>query len=181
MRSPRCTIVCWLALAGLTVPLRAEPAPATQLSPRTRDALRTLLPQFDPQQLRPAAPAPANASAPIEKDGVVIFPDYTVIEKKVAEPHADDWLKSDAVTRREIRRMEADMTGLELLLNRWHLPIISAPFGARARSRYEAQRFRGEMSRMFDLAKSVEKIDPRAAQDLRDALDFHKLPKEGGK
>lgn len=183
MRSPRCTIVCWFAAGCLTVPLRADP-PASRLSLRTQSAVRALLPKFDASQSTPPKPAATtaeNAAGPIEKDGVVIFPDYTVIEKKVAKPRADDWLKSDAITRREIRRLEADMTNLELLLNRWHIPLLSAPFSARARSRYESQRFRSEFTRFLDLAGAVERIDPRAAQELRDALDFRKLPKEGRK
>lgn len=149
-----------------------------------QNAVRALLPKFDASQSPPPAPATSsseNAAGPIEKDGVVIFPDYTVIEKKVAEPRADEWLKSDTITRREIRRLEADMTDLELLLNRWHIPFVSPSFGARARSRYESQRFRGEFTRFLDLARTVEQIDPRAAQELRDALDFRKLPKEGRK
>ncbi len=181
MRSPRCTIVCWLATGCLTAPLQAD-SPTPRLSPRTQNAVRASLPKFDASQAARPKPATAeNAAGPIEKDGVVIFPDYTVIEKKVAEPRADDWLKSDALTRREIRRLEADMTGLELLLNRWHLPLLSAPFSARARSRYESQRFRSEFTRFLDLAKAVETLDPRAAQELREALDFRKLPKEGRK
>jgi hypothetical protein len=183
MRSPRCTIVCWLAAGCLTVPLRADPS-APRLSPRTQNAVRALLPKFDASQAtlpQPATATAENPSGPIEKDGVVIFPDYTVIEKKVAEPRPDDWVQSDAITRREIRRLEADMTDLELLLNRWHIPLLSAPFSARARSRYESQRFRSEFTRFLDLAKAVETLDRRAAQELREALDFRKLPKEGRK
>lgn len=114
-------------------------------------------------------------------DGVVLLPDYRVIEKKVVEPHADDWLKGDVVTRREMRRLEADMTTLELLLNRWSIPILGPSFADRARGRYEARRFGAEFTRFLDLAKTVETFDPRAAQELRDALDFRKLPKENGK
>jgi hypothetical protein len=146
--------------------------------------VRALLPKFDAAQSNATsaavATAPtANATGPIEKDGVVIFPDYTVVEKKTAEPHPDDWLARDVVTRREMRRLEAEMTTLELLLNRWSLPLIGTPFAARARANYEAAKFRGDFIRILDLAKAVETLDPQAAQELRQALDFRKLPKEG--
>lgn len=184
MRSPRCTIVCWLAIGCLTAPLPAETPPATRLSSRMREAVRARLPKFDASQPAPETPPTANAgnpTGPVEKDGIVIFPDYAVVEKKVAEPRADDWVQSDAITRREIRRLEADMTNLELLLNRWHIPLVTPSFGARARYRYETQRFRNEVTHIVDLASAVEQIDPRAAQELREALDFRKLPKEGRK
>lgn len=179
MRAPQCRIVFWLTAACLTLPLPAEPT-APQISPKTREALRVRLPKFDPQQGRPeTAPVAApGTSVPIERNGVVIFPDYHVVEKKTAEPHPDDWLASDVVTRREMRRLEADMTRLELLLNRWSLPLIGTSFAARARANYEAAKFRGELTRLLDLAKAVETFDPKAAHELRDALDFSKLPKE---
>lgn len=184
MRSPRCTIVCWLAVSCLTPPLHAE-TPTPRLSPRTQNAVRALLPKFDASQTTTPNTAATGtseaASGPVEKDGVVIFPDYTVVEKKILEPHPDDWLARDVVTRREMRRLEAEMTTLELLLNRWSLPLIGTPFSARARANYEAAKFRGEFTRILDLAKAVETLDRQAANELREALDFRKLPKEGRK
>ncbi|MBI5426049.1 MAG: hypothetical protein HZA32_18405 [Opitutae bacterium] len=184
MHSPRCALGLLLAALSFCPAALGADAPApTVTSPRLQAALRAQLPKFEPRAPAESAPAPANtfADPQVTSEGVVLLPDYRVIEKKVAEPHPDDWLKGDVVTRREMRRLEADMTTLELLLNRWSIPLVGPSFVARARGRYEAKKFRAEFNRFLDLAKTVETFDPRAAQELRDALDFRKLPKEKGK
>lgn len=183
MHSPRCALGLLLASLGLCSSAVADDPSPRILSPRLQAAIRGQLPKFEP---RPSAESgPASENTPVEPiltpDGIVHLPDYHVIEKRTAEPKPDDWLKSDAVTRREMRRMEADMTTLELLLNRWSIPLVGPSFAARARARYESRQFRAEFTRFLDLAKTVETFDPRAAQELRDALDFRKLPKESGK
>lgn len=184
MHSPRCTFgPLFVALSVCPPALGADaPTPET-ISPRLQAALRAQLPKFEPRGPADATPTSTsgNSEATFTPDGVVLLPDYQVIEKKVAEPHPDDWLKGDVVTRHEMRRLEADMTTLELLLNRWSIPLVGPSFAARARGRYEARKFRTEFNRFLDLAKTVETYDARAAQDLRDALDFRKLPKEKGK
>lgn len=184
MHSPRCAL--GLALFTLSFSLLAQAADAAKpqaISPRLQAALRAQLPKFEPPASAETSPAATAATSEplITAEGVVLLPDYRVIEKKVFEPRADNWLKSDAVTRREMRRMEADMTTLEMLLNRWSIPLVGPSFAARARARYESRQFRAEFTRVLDLAKTVETFDPRAAQELREALDFRKLPKENGK
>lgn len=118
---------------------------------RTREALRAVLPPF-----APVAKAPDATDAPLPTaDGeVVVLPEFRVLEKKVAAPEPDEWLSGEAVTRREMRRAEADMNALDLALNRWHLPYLSASFAQRARAAYE-QRRRGEELRRLERLQRI--------------------------
>jgi hypothetical protein len=120
--------------------LLAAAAPGAGAGERTRAALRAVLPPFDPAAAAPRAP---DAPLPAAEGEVVVLPEFRVLEKKVAAPEPDAWLSAEAVTRREMRRAEADMNALDLALNRWHLPYLSASFAQRARTAYE-QRRRGE-------------------------------------
>lgn len=156
--------------------LAAAPAGAGE---RTRAALREALPKFDPAQAAAATGTDATKVArPVAEDGVTILPDFNVVEKKVAEPEPDQWLTGEAVAAREARRLEADMNGLELALNRWHIPLLSASFAQRARAGYEAKKFREQVGNYFELARKLEKTDPKAAKKIRESLDFRKLPKD---
>lgn len=146
---------------------------------RTRAALREALPKFDPAQSAAAAGTDAHKVArPVAEDGVTILPDFNVVEKKVAEPGPDQWLTGEAIAAREARRLEGDMNTLELLLNRWHIPLVSASFAQRARAGYETKKFREQVGNYFELARKLEKVDPKAARKIRESLDFRKLPKD---
>lgn len=128
--------------------LLAAASVAAGAGERTREALRAVLPPFSPVAKAPDALLPAA-------DGeVVVLPEFRVLEKKVAAPEPDDWLSGEAVTRREMRRAEADMNALDLALNRWHLPYLSASFAQRARAAYE-QRRRGEELRRLDRLQRI--------------------------
>ena len=89
--------------------------------------------------------------APTPEDGVVILPEFKVLEKKVAQPDAEQWMTSGAVTAREVRRAEAEMSALELALNRWHIPLIMPSFAQRARANYESKKRAEEMDRLTRL------------------------------
>jgi len=116
---------------------------------RTRDGLLATLPKFDPAKSNAARGASANKVAPpTPEDGVVVLPEFNVIEKKVAQPGSDEWLASEEVTRREVRRAEADMNALELALNRWHIPLLMPSFAQRARANYEMKKRAAEMERL---------------------------------
>ncbi|MBA3850304.1 MAG: hypothetical protein C0502_09985 [Opitutus sp.] len=146
---------------------------------RTQQNLRQLLPKFDPVQAEAARQTEAGKVArPAAEEGVIVLPDFNVVEKKVPQPGADQWFTDAEITRREMRRAEADMNGLEMALNRWHIPYLSASFAERARAGYEARKFREKIGGYLDLARKLEKIDPKAAKKIRDSLDFGKLPKD---
>jgi hypothetical protein len=117
---------------------------------RTREALRAVLPPFDAVAAAPRAPA---APLPAAEGEVVVLPEFRVVEKKVAAPEPDAWLSAEAVTRREMRRAEADMNALDLALNRWHLPFLSPSFAQRARAAYEQRRRGEEMGRLERLQR----------------------------
>lgn len=128
--------------------LLAAASGAAGAGERTREALRAVLPPFAPAAKTPDAPLPPA-------DGeVVVLPEFRVLEKKVAAPEPDEWLSGEAVTRREMRRAEADMNALDLALNRWHLPFLSASFAQRARAAYE-QRRRGEELRRLERLQRI--------------------------
>lgn len=119
---------------------------------RTRDSLLATLPKFDPAKSNAARDAAANKVAPpTPEDGVVVLPEFKVLEKKVAQPEPDQWLSSGEVTRREMRRAEAEMNALELALNRWHIPLLMPSFAERARANYESKKRAEEMDRLTRL------------------------------
>lgn len=166
-----------LVPAGLALLLGA--APSLVGGERTQESLRQLLPKYDPAQHAAAREADATKVArPVAEDGLTILPDFNVVEKKVYQPEADQWFTDQAVNAREMRRAEADMNGLEIALNRWHIPLLSASFAQRTRAAYETKKLREKIGGYFDLARQLEKTDPKAAKKLRDSLDFRKLPKD---
>ncbi len=126
--------------------LLAASALAAGAGERTREALRAVLPPFDPAATADAKPV---APPPAAEGEVVVLPEFRVVEKKVAAPEPDEWLSGAEVTRREMRRAEADMNALDVALNRWHLPFLSPSFAQRARAAYE-QRRRGEELRRLE-------------------------------
>ncbi len=131
-----------LAFVALGLVLAAS-APAA--GERTREALRAVLPAYSPA----AADAAKPGETPPQDPDVVVLPEFRVVERKVATPEADDWLRGETVTRREMRRAEGEMNALDLALNRWHLPYLSASFAQRTRAAYE-QRRRGEELRRLE-------------------------------
>lgn len=136
-----------VAAAALALALTASGA-----GERTRDALLARLPKYDPAQSAAARETAAHKVAPpTPEDGVVVLPEFKVLEKKVAEPEPDQWMTSEAVTAREVRRAEADMNALELALNRWHIPLLMPSFAQRARANYEMKKRAEEMNRLTRL------------------------------
>lgn len=121
---------------------------------RTAEALRAVLPKFDPAKSRVARPAEANkVERPTAQEGVTILEDFKVVEKKVEQPDPDQWLTGAEVTRREVRRAEAEMSTLDLLLNRWHIPLLMPSFKDRVRANYEEKKRTEEMERLNDLQR----------------------------
>lgn len=166
-----------LVPAGLALLLGT--APALLGGERTQESLRQVLPKYDPAQHAAAREADAaKVARPVAEDGLTILPDFNVVEKKVYQPEADQWFTDAAINAREARRAEAEMNPLEMLLNRWSIPLLSASFAQRTRSAYETKKLREKIGGYLDLARQLEKTDPKAAKKIRDALDFRKLPKD---
>ena len=136
-------------LAALTLAAVATLAGAGE---RTTENLRQRLPKFDPARAEAARRTEAGkVERPVSEDGVTVLPDFNVVEKKVTQPGADQWFSDAEVTRREVRRAEAEMNTLELVLNRWHLPYLSPSFAERARGSYEMKKRAAEMERLTRL------------------------------
>lgn len=119
---------------------------------RTAESLRAVLPKFNPAKSAAAQKTDANkVERPVAQEGVTVLPDFKVTEKKVAQPTPDDWLRSGEISRREVRRAEAAMNPVDLALNRWHIPLLSAPFEARVRAAYDAKKRAEEKQRLEEL------------------------------
>ncbi len=119
---------------------------------RTAENLRAKLPKFDPVRAEEARRTEAGkVERPVAEEGVVVLPEFRVVEKKIAQPDPDQWSTDAEVTRREVRRAEAGMNALELALNRWHIPYLSPSFAERARGSYEMGKRAAEMERLTRL------------------------------
>lgn len=159
MRTPQRLLVLVIVL-GATGVLRADSAPTPTTSVRTNEALLSRLPKFNPAKSDAAKKAAAEEAArkaqaatggnteTKEKDGIVYLPDYGVVEKKVEQPRADEWLSGQELNRVAVRRLEAKMNTLEMILNRWSIPFLTPSFKARARADYEAERNAEENARL---------------------------------
>lgn len=161
MRSPRRPLVLLAAAVILVLPsLHADETPTPTTSVRTNEALLSRLPKFNPaksdaakkaaaeEAARKAAAAASGNTETKEKDGIVYLPDYGVVEKKVEQPRADEWLSKQELDRVAVRRMEAKMNTLDMILNRWSIPFLTPSFKARARADYEAERNAEENARL---------------------------------
>lgn len=144
-----------------TLSLRADPpTPTPTTSVRTSEALLSRLPKFNPaksdaarkaaaeEAARKAAAAASGNTETKEKDGIVYLPDYSVVEKKTEQPRADEWLSNQELNRVAVRRLEAKMNTLDMILNRWHIPLLTPSFKDRARADYEAERNAEENARL---------------------------------
>lgn len=161
------TAALGLALTGPL--LRADqPPPTPTTSVRTNEALLSRLPKFNPAKSDAAKKAAAEAAAAQpsgrteaeEKNGVVYLPDYQVTENKVAAPREDEWRTQKELAGRAVRRLEAKMNPLEMALNRWHIPLLTPSFKARALADYEAERNAEENARLqhvIDVSNGAKK------------------------
>lgn len=146
------------ACAGSWGVAHADEPTTPTTSVRTNQALLSRLAKFDASKSDAAKKAAAEEAArnatpsgrteAEEKDGVVYLPDYQVTENKVTAPRADEWMTQQEINHQAVRRMEAKMSTLELLLNRWHVPPFTPSFKARARAEYEAERNAEENARL---------------------------------
>lgn len=160
---------CWGSLVAADTPA---------LTDRTRQALRDRLPGFSPP---PTAATPEKSAAvlPARSEGeeILHLPEFRVQERRLAQPAPDDWLSGAELTRKAIRLAERDMNLLDLALNRWHIPLLTPSFAARARGAYEQQRLQTELQRLNDLAELGGKLTPRPAPSARPTI---KLPRPAG-
>lgn len=181
-----CCLSCgWIAANAQPTP--AEPSAPGANASRVRQAVREKLPKFTPPAPAPAETPPANALPPLaEGEELLVLPEFRVREKKVFEPSPDAWLTGGELTRKAIRLAERDMNGLELALNRWHIPLLTPSFAARAHATYEQQRMTEELTRLQRIAELGEKLEAQlkdtnrpnraipATESIRLTLDLNK-------
>lgn len=130
------------------------PPPPTVLSEETTSKLRAILPKYDAEAAEAARERAARKrERPKAADGVLVLPDYKVKEKKVEQPTSQDMMSRVERDKEAIRQAEAKMNDLDLALNRWHIPFLSASFQDRAREEYEAKRRAEEAARLDALSK----------------------------
>jgi hypothetical protein len=159
MRTLLCpsVIVC---LLGCALAALAEDN-TSKSTPRLRQAVSSQLPKFIPP---PAAGAETNLpatslAAMAEDDTLFVLPEFRVMERKIFEPSPDSWLTSGELTRKAVRLAEREMNSLELALNRWHIPLLTPSFAARARATYREQQLSEEMERLDRLLKFPANFD----------------------
>ncbi|MDP2138234.1 MAG: hypothetical protein Q8J74_10295 [Candidatus Didemnitutus sp.] len=141
-------------LTAACVLLAAVASASETSSDRVQQSVRDRLPKFNPAASDAARQAAANkVERPSEQEGVTTLPDFQVVEKKVTQPSADDWLSRAEATRKAVRIAEGKMNILELALNRWHIPLLTPSFAQRARAEYEAQKNAEELDRLNRLSK----------------------------
>lgn len=170
--------------APLTASDSTSPAPAPAQSERVRQAVADKLPKFSPaapvakeSPVDEFAPAIASTLPPLaEGEQLLKLPDFRVTEPKVFGPDEDDWLTGAELTRKALRLAERDMTALDLALNRWHIPLLTPSFAARARAAYEQERLDRELDRLLRLVELSE-IDPNAL-DSRQESPFRYKPQQ---
>mgnify|MGYP001462573221 CR=1 FL=1 len=159
----------WLCLA---VAVSAETTNGP--SERTQQAVRDRLPKFNPAASQAARKAAAEAAkareqpvteatVTVNEDGeeVVVLPEFQVRNRKMEQPDPDQWLGREEMQKKAMRSYAAKMNDLELALNRWHIPLLSPSFAARARADYEAEKRRAELDRLEHLNKVGELAQPK--------------------
>lgn len=190
MRAPPLFLAAALALGCTGAPLLAsdppapDPAPASAQPNRVRQAVADKLPKFSPPvpapgptESTPGEPTPASTLPPLaEGEQMLRLPDFRVTEPKIFGPDEDDWLTGAELTRKAIRLAERDMTALDLALNRWHIPLLTPSFAARARGAYQQERLDREMDRLLRLV-DLSELDPDAL-DSRQESPFRYKPQQ---
>lgn len=157
---PSCATAALLLAVTLPASAADSPPVTPTTSVRTSQALLSRLPKFDAAKSDAAKKAAAEAAAQSarrteteEKDGIVYLPDYEVVDHRTTAPREDEWLARKELAQRAVRRLEAKSTGLDLLLNRWHIPLLTPSFKARALADYEAERNAAENERLEHINK----------------------------
>ncbi len=127
-------------------------------SAKVQQAVRDRLPKFNPAASAAAATTAANkVERPADQEGVTTLPDYQVVEKKVIQPDADDWLTKDGKSHKAMRLAESKMNNLDLALNRWHIPFLTPSFEQRAQADYEREKNAEETKRLERIANFGKK------------------------
>lgn len=167
-------LLCALVLSASLHAAEPDPAPAppSKAPSRTRQAVADKLPKFNPPspatttvtESAPPAGLPtlvdaASADTPKPVGDLLILPDFRVTEPKIFGPDEDAWLTGAERTRKAVRLAEAEATALELALNRWHIPLLTPSFAARARADYEYQRLDRELDRLLRLVELGDQLD----------------------
>lgn len=170
-----------LGCTGAALLASDPPAPAPAQSQRLRQAVAEKLPKFAPPAPAPVATPAASATAstlpPLaEGEELLKLPDFRVTEPKVFGPDEDDWLTGAELTRKAIRIAESNMNALDLALNRWHIPLLTPSFAARARGAYEQERIGRELDRLLRLI-DLSELDENAL-DRRQESPFRYKPEQ---
>ncbi len=172
MKPGELTALCF-ALSGPWSAQALGDAPALKTSPRLREEIRAVLPQFTP------SPAPAAREAVVPDDPDLLkLPKLVVKEKRLPANDPDVWLTDRAIQQKSLAAYRDSMTDLEWALNKWFIPLISPPASARARQYYEGRKLRDEIDRLNNIVQTIDRTDPKEAARLRRALDPRKLPKD---
>jgi len=170
------------ALVGVCTLLILSASSAEEVSAQTKARVIAVLPRYQPSAAdsKPAgsSASPVGMPAPLSDDPLVFFPEFHIRDKRIPTDEPDKWLTRRGLQEKALREYKSSMTDLEWALNSWYIPLFGTSPQARAVAEHEKRRIAGELARFNNIAKAVERTDPKEAAKLRAAMDPAKLPKD---
>jgi hypothetical protein len=161
---------CLLGLA-LAVSSVAETAPAApRISARLAQEIRASLPAFS----LPTHPPPSVEPERPRDPDILELPKMQILEKRLPRIAPDQILTGPELgkkMKREYLNSLGEVSQLNRILNSFYIPLFSAPVSVRAHAAYMNKQTSEEMSRLAHTIDVVEKLDPKEAARLRQALN----------
>jgi hypothetical protein len=141
-----------LALAGpLAAQDPARPPAAAKPSARLKEEIRAALPAFAP----PTPKAPGELAPPEGDPHVLALPKVTVREKRSPRIVPDELLTERELNKKLAAEYRGSLKGLDALLNRFTIPILSPSAAERGRALRD-QRTLEDARRLADLGRQAD-------------------------
>lgn len=165
-----------------------EPAPAVpaKTSLRLKEEIRASLPPFTPPPPK-VLDQPHDSGSETDAD-IFALPKFTVKEKRPPGHDPDLWQTGGVIQRKAMLAYQDSMTPLEWALNRWFIPILSAPASVRARAAYQGNKIASQVTLMNHVAEIHQLVDAKnsellkkAVNDMSQADDWHDRPAGDGR
>jgi hypothetical protein len=143
-----------LALAGsLAAQEPAETPPPAKTSARLKQEIQVGLPKYTPPP--PKVLDLPGSNLPEDDPALLALPTVTVREKRPQRIEPNDLLKKRELNKKFAREYRDSLSGLDSLLNRFTLPILSPSAAERGRALHVQRQFE-DVRRISEIGKAAD-------------------------
>jgi hypothetical protein len=151
-----------LVLAGsLAAQQPAATSGPAKTSLRLKQEIQGSLPKYAPPP--PQVPGLPISNVPEEEPNILALPKFTVREKRAHRIEPNDLLTTRELNRKFAREYRNSLSGLDALLNRFTIPILSPSAAERGRALHVQRQFE-DAHRIAEIGKAADADNSTALQ-----------------